>query len=38
MEWFPQNKLAVHLLKSRIVTIMLVFDHVVIKIKIMALK
>ena len=38
MEWFPQNKLAVQLLKSRIVAIMLVFDDVVIKIKIMALK
>ena len=38
MEWFSQNELAVQLLKSRIVAIMLVFDHVVIKIKTMALK
>ena len=30
MQWFPQNKMAVQLLKGRIVVIMLVFDHVVI--------
>ena len=38
MQWFPHSKMAVQLLKSRIVVIMLAFDHVVIRIKIMALK
>ena len=38
MQWLPQSKMAVQLLKSKIVAIMLLFYHFVTQTKIMALK